>query len=80
MEIKRAGTQPSGKEYFTGAVRIDPLNDAPEPARVLAARVTFEPVGDRMATHPLGQTLIMTWAWARVSAGVKPRPKFVPAM
>jgi quercetin dioxygenase-like cupin family protein len=64
MEIKRSGTQPSGKgpaEYFTGAVRIDPLNDAPEPARVLCASVTFEP-GARTAwhTHPLGQTLIVT--------------------
>jgi hypothetical protein len=28
MEIKRCGSQPSGKgtaDYFTGAVRIDPL-------------------------------------------------------
>jgi hypothetical protein len=28
MEIKRSGSQPSGKgraEYFTGTVRIDPL-------------------------------------------------------
>jgi quercetin dioxygenase-like cupin family protein len=64
MEIKRAGSQPSGKgpaEYFTGSVRIDPLFDAPEPSRGLAATVTFEP-GARTAwhTHPLGQTLIIT--------------------
>ena len=64
MEIKRAGSQPSGKgaaEYFTGAVRIDPLIRAPEPARVTGASVTFEP-GARTAwhTHPLGQTLIVT--------------------
>jgi quercetin dioxygenase-like cupin family protein len=64
MDIKRGGSQPSGKgpaEYFTGLVRIDPLNDAPEPARVLVASVTFEP-GARTAwhTHPLGQTLIVT--------------------
>lgn len=64
MEIKRSGSQPSGKgpaEYFTGSVRIDPLNSPPEPARVAMALVTFEP-GARTAwhTHPLGQTLIVT--------------------
>jgi quercetin dioxygenase-like cupin family protein len=64
MEIKRSGTQPSGKgpaEYFTGQVRIDPLNSPPEPARAVMALVTFEP-GARTAwhTHPLGQTLIVT--------------------
>jgi quercetin dioxygenase-like cupin family protein len=63
MEIKRGGSQPSGKgpdQYFTGNVRIDPLVDAPEPARIFAASVTFEP-GARTAwhTHPLGQTLIV---------------------
>ena len=38
MEIKRSGSQPSAKgpaEYFTGSVRVDPLFDAPEPARAL---------------------------------------------
>src|SRR5436305_8520491 len=64
MEIKRSGSQPSGKgpaDWFTGTVRIDPLFDAPEPARVRSASVTFEP-GARTAwhTHPLGQTLIVT--------------------
>jgi quercetin dioxygenase-like cupin family protein len=64
MEIKRNGSQPSGKgpaEYFTGQVRVDPLFSPPEPARVAMALVTFEP-GARTAwhTHPLGQTLIIT--------------------
>src|SRR5947209_20024666 len=63
MDIKRSGSRPSAKgstEYFTGTVRIDPLFDAPEPARVRGASVTFEP-GARTAwhTHPLGQTLIV---------------------
>src|SRR6266478_5320407 len=43
MEIRRSGSQPSGKgpaEYFSGTVRIDPLFDAHEPARVRAASVT----------------------------------------
>ena len=64
MEIKRAGSRPSGKgpaDWFTGVVRIDPVIQAPEPARVQSATVTFEP-GARTAwhTHPLGQTLIVT--------------------
>jgi quercetin dioxygenase-like cupin family protein len=64
MEIKRVGTQPSGKgpgDWFTGTVRIDPLFDRAEPARVSGASVSFEP-GARTAwhTHPLGQTLIVT--------------------
>jgi quercetin dioxygenase-like cupin family protein len=64
MDIKRAGSTPSGKgpaEWFTGTVRIDPLFSPPEPARVMGALVTFEP-GARTAwhTHPLGQTLFVT--------------------
>lgn len=64
MEIKRNGSRPSQTppaDYFTGRVRLDPLIEAPEPARVRAASVTFEP-GARTAwhTHPLGQTLVVT--------------------
>jgi quercetin dioxygenase-like cupin family protein len=64
MEIKRAGSRPSGKgpaDWFTGTVRIDPLFAPPEPSRAAGALVTFEP-GARTAwhTHPLGQTLIVT--------------------
>jgi quercetin dioxygenase-like cupin family protein len=64
MNITRAGTQASGKgpaEWFTGNVRIDPLFQAPDPARVAGASVTFE-TGARTAwhTHPFGQTLIVT--------------------
>src|SRR5437763_12629043 len=64
MDIKRAGSQPSGKgppEYFTGTVRVDPLFDRSDPARTSGASVTFEPKA-RTAwhTHPLGQRLIVT--------------------
>jgi quercetin dioxygenase-like cupin family protein len=64
MDIKRIGSQASTKgstEYFTGAVRIDPLFQANDPARAVGASVTFEP-GSRTAwhTHPLGQRLIVT--------------------
>jgi quercetin dioxygenase-like cupin family protein len=70
MEIKRNGSQPSSKgasEYFTGTVRIDPLFDAPAPARVFGAYVTFEP-GARTAwhAHALGQTLVVTAGCGRV--------------
>ena len=63
MEINRVGSQPSNKgpaDWFTGTVRIDPLFQAPAPARVAGASVTFEP-GARTVwhTHPLGQTLIV---------------------
>ena len=85
MEIKRSGSQPSGKgpaEWFTGNVRIDPLFAAPpfsencgvasESAHVRGASVTFEP-GARTAwhTHPLGQTLIVTsgLGWAQREDG-----------
>jgi quercetin dioxygenase-like cupin family protein len=64
MDIRRAETVPSGQgsaDYFTGTVRVDRLFEAPAPARVVGASVTFEP-GARTAwhTHPLGQTLIVT--------------------
>lgn len=64
MDIYRSGSRPSVKgpsQYFTGAVRIDPLFEAHEPARANGMSVTFEP-GARTAwhSHPLGQTLIVT--------------------
>src|SRR5579864_2008304 len=77
MEIRRSGSQPSGKgpaEYFTGTVRIDPLFSPPDPARVAMALVTFEP-GARTAwhTHPLGQTLVVTAGsgWVQRKGGEK---------
>jgi len=64
MEITRVGSQASHKgpeDWFTGAVRIDPLFQPNDSRRAAAASVTFEP-GARTAwhTHPLGQTLIVT--------------------
>jgi quercetin dioxygenase-like cupin family protein len=63
MQIKRSGAVPSAKgsaDWFTGTVRIDPLFQAPEPARVSGGMVTFEP-GARTAwhKHPLGQALLI---------------------
>jgi quercetin dioxygenase-like cupin family protein len=70
MEIKRNGSQPSGRgpvDYFTGSVRVERLFESPDPARVRAANVTFES-GARTAwhTHPLGQMLIITAGLGRV--------------
>jgi quercetin dioxygenase-like cupin family protein len=75
MDIKRSGSQASLKppaEYFTGTVRLDPLFQAAGPGRVSGASVTFEP-GARTAwhTHPLGQTLIVTFGcgWVQREGG-----------
>ena len=77
MEIRPGGSQASRRgpaEYFTGAVRIDPLFETAEPGRAVGASVTFEP-GARTAwhTHPLGQTLIVTagCGWAQRWGGPK---------
>jgi quercetin dioxygenase-like cupin family protein len=83
MDIKRSGSRPSGEgpaDYFTGSVRVDPLFEAPEPALARGAHVTFEP-GARTAwhTHPLGQTLIVTFGfgWVQLWGGgveeIRPR-------
>lgn len=75
MNVKRNGSQPSGKgpeTWFTGTVRVDPLFQPEEPARTSGGQVTFEP-GARTAwhTHPLGQTLIVTagFGWAQRKGG-----------
>ena len=68
MNITRSGSQPSGKgpaEYFTGTVRVDaPFAGS---GALSGATVTFEP-GARTAwhTHPLGQTIIVTFGLGRV--------------
>jgi quercetin dioxygenase-like cupin family protein len=82
MEIKRSGSQPSGKgpeEYFTGTVRIDPLFNPPAPARAFGASVTFEP-GARTAwhTHPHGQTLIVTAGCGRAQRWDGPAEEIRP--
>lgn len=70
MEITKSGFRPSQRgapEHFTGTVRIDPIISAPEPARMAAATVTFEPAA-RTAwhTHRLGQTLIIVSGAGRI--------------
>jgi quercetin dioxygenase-like cupin family protein len=70
MDIKPAGAVPSRRmsaDYFTGTVWQDPIVEAPAPARIRAALVTFEPAA-RTAwhTHPLGQTLHIVRGTGRV--------------
>jgi quercetin dioxygenase-like cupin family protein len=82
MDITRAGSQPSGKgpdDWFTGTVRIDPLFAASAPARAAGNAVTFEP-GARTAwhTHPLGQTLIVTFGCGRVQRAGGPVEEIRP--
>src|SRR4051812_29154659 len=75
MDIHRVGSGLPARgpaACFTGTVRIDPLFDRSDPARVSAASVSFDP-GARTAwhTHPLGQTLIVTAGvgWAQREGG-----------
>src|ERR1700739_3367520 len=75
MEIKRSGSQNSSKgpaDWFTGNVQIEPLFEAPDPARVRGASVKFE-AGARTAwhTHPPGQAVIVTsgLGWAQSEGG-----------
>jgi len=75
MEITKNGTQASVKgpeEWFTGAVRIDPLFSKKETTKAAGALVTFE-AGARTAwhTHPAGQILIATsgLGWVRREGG-----------
>ena len=70
MDILGCGTRPTRRApaaYFTGVVWQDPIVEAPEPARVRAVIVRFEP-GARTAwhTHPLGQTLYIASGCGRV--------------
>jgi quercetin dioxygenase-like cupin family protein len=70
MDITRSGSQASATgpaDWFTGSVRIDAPFQTSAPARVSGATVTFEP-GARTAwhTHPLGQTLVVTFGCGRV--------------
>ena len=72
MDIKPLGSMPSRRtpaDYFTGTVWQDPIIEAPAPALIRGARVSFEP-GARTAwhTHPLGQTLHVVSGTGRVQA------------
>jgi quercetin dioxygenase-like cupin family protein len=70
MDIYAVGSRASrrmGADSFTGTVWQDPIIEAPAPALLRSARVSFEP-GARTAwhTHPLGQTLHVVSGIGRV--------------
>jgi quercetin dioxygenase-like cupin family protein len=75
MDIKRNGSRPSGKgpeAWFTGTVRVDPIFQVGDPARLSGGQVTFEPSARTMwHTHPLGQTLIVAsgLGWVQCEGG-----------
>jgi quercetin dioxygenase-like cupin family protein len=82
MIIHRAGSRPSAPanaDYFTGTVRMDPLINAPAPARLNALSVTFEPgARTNWHTHPLGQTLIVTAGFGRAQKDGEPIQELRP--
>ena len=56
MDIHPAGSRPTNRassDYFTGTVWQDPIIAAAAPARVVSARVAFEP-GARATTRHAG--------------------------
>jgi quercetin dioxygenase-like cupin family protein len=76
MELFPAGSRPTASgpsDYFTGNVLRDAIVEAPAPARLQAARVSFAP-GARTAwhTHPLGQTLFVISGVGRVQKAGEP--------
>ncbi|HUC19665.1 MAG TPA: cupin domain-containing protein [Acetobacteraceae bacterium] len=82
MELRLAMAIPSRRasaEYFTGTVWVETIIEAPAPARIRAARVTFEPGGRTFwHTHPLGQTLYvlsgvgLVQSWGKTAQVIRP--------
>jgi quercetin dioxygenase-like cupin family protein len=82
ISVTRSGSQPSARgpsQFFTGAVRVDPLFPANAPSRVSGGLVTFEP-GARSAwhTHPVGQVLIVTAGRGLVQRWGSPAAEILP--
>ena len=72
MDIHSGGSRPSRRapaDWFTGTVWQDPILDTPEPARVRASVVRFEPgARTNWHTHPVGQTLFILSGTGRVQS------------
>lgn len=82
MDIFLAGSRPTRRapdNYFTGTVWQDSIVATPEPARLVATRVSFEP-GARTAwhSHPLGQTLYVLSGIGRVQTAGGPIREIKP--
>ncbi|GGB50104.1 cupin [Roseibium aquae] len=82
MQIFKAGERPTMRanpHYFTGTVWQDPIVNAPEPARVMAIRVAFEPgARTNWHTHPLGQTLHVLSGVGRIQVDGEPVQEIRP--
>ena len=73
MKITPNGSTPTRRapqDYFTGTVWQDPVIETPEPARLNAARVTFDPgARTHWHTHPLGRRCMC----CRAAAASRPK-------
>ena len=82
MKHFRAADRPTRQApdaYFTGDVLMDPIIEAPEPARIRGLKVSFAP-GARTAwhTHPLGQTLYVLSGVGRYQSEGEPIVEMLP--
>lgn len=82
MDIYKATARPTATgnpDYFTGTVHQDPIVTAPEPARIRAVSVRFEPgARTNWHTHPLGQTLYVVSGVGRVQKLGEPVQEILP--
>ena len=77
MEIKRVGTRPSAKgpgDWFTGTVRIDPLIEVPEPARVAGVVVNRYPAENAGVAEETNPRVIARWGRTPVLCVVPDEP------
>ena len=76
MDIRPCGSEPSRlapPQYFTGTVWQDPIIDTPEPARVRASVVHFEPgARTNWHTHKTRQVLVATQGSGMIEVRGKP--------
>jgi quercetin dioxygenase-like cupin family protein len=82
MQIWGSGERPTRAgpaEYFTGRVGLDPVIQAPEPSRLQALVVAFEPgARTHWHSHPLGQTLLVLTGRGLAQAEGGPRRQLRP--
>ena len=79
MDIKRNGSRPSGKgpaDYFTGSVRIDPLFQAPNPARVVGAS-TPRILRCHVLPHLIGPIAVATTTYVAAAIGLEATLSFL---
>ena len=77
MEIKRVGSQPSSRgsaDYFTGAVRLDPLFQAPDPA--LVTGLGLEAQSEAISRFAKAERLKIADTFAEVETLEPPTPGF----